>query len=57
MKKRAKRLTLNRETVLGLELQRTSGGGPVRTGYPFPCPYSGQNTCATCEMTCTSNYC
>lgn len=57
MKKKAKKLTLSRETVLGLELQKTVGGGPVRTGYPFPCPYSGEDTCTTCATFCTSNYC
>jgi hypothetical protein len=57
MKKRAKKLTLSRETVSTLELQPAVGGGGARTVYPFPCPYSGENTCATCQGTCTSNYC
>ena len=56
MRKRPKKLTLSRETVLGLELKQTVGGG-TRTVYPFPCPYSGENTCATCAGVCTSNYC
>jgi hypothetical protein len=56
MKNRVKKLTLNRETLADLELRQTAAGA-VRTGYPFPCPYSGQNTCATCQFTCTSNYC
>jgi len=56
MKRKSKKLTLSRETVLTLELQQTLGGG-TRTVYPFPCPYSGENTCATCQGTCTSNYC
>ena len=57
MKKRAKKLTLSRETVSTLELPQAVGGGGARTVYPFPCPYSGENTCATCQGTCTSNYC
>lgn len=32
-------------------------GCPSFTCYPGNCQYSGQNTCFTCEMTCTTNYC
>lgn len=72
MKKRTKKLVLNRETLAGLDrsnLQQAAGG----TGYPSyetcytyqgyscqpnRCPYSeGRNTCFTCEGTCTTNYC
>lgn len=57
MKKRPKKLTLSRDTVMGLELQQRVVGGGTRTVYPFPCPYSGENTCETCAGVCTSNYC
>jgi hypothetical protein len=56
MKKRAKKFSLNRETVLALDDLQTVAGG-ARTVYPFPCPYSGEFTCTTCASFCTSNYC
>lgn len=53
MKKTAKKLALNRETLTNLE----ENLGQVAGGITLRCPYSGQNTCNTCVATCTSNYC
>lgn len=57
-RKTVKKLVLNRETLI--ELDR-SALAPVAAGYTYTacpyCPYSGENTCATCQATCTSNYC
>ena len=60
MKKRVKKLTLNRETLLSLDgfhLQQAEGGatGVLCTTYTNCC--SGYNTCATCRVTCTTKYC
>ena len=69
MKKRTKKLVLNRETLAGLDrsdLQGAAGGVSYVGCYtyqayscqPNRCPYSeGRNTCFTCEGTCTTNYC
>jgi hypothetical protein len=57
MKKKAKRLTLNRETLAGLEndkLEQVAGG--AFTDNPDIC-FSGQRTCGTCVQTCTTNRC
>jgi natural product precursor len=54
VKKKIKKLTLNRETLLELdrpELRQAVGG------YTLHCQYSGYNTCNTCEATCTTNFC
>jgi hypothetical protein len=51
-----KKLTLNRETLTELDrldLRRADGGV---TG-PRACPFSGYNTCGTCQATCTTNFC
>lgn len=56
MKKKLKKLVLNRETLAELdrpELQAAAGGA---TGARA-CPYSGYRTCTTCQATCTTNYC
>lgn len=50
-----KKLSLHRETLAQLEqpdLHLVAGGV-----YTDRCPYSGQNTCNTCEGVCTTNYC
>jgi hypothetical protein len=73
MKKNFKKLSLHRETLIGLDrpaLGQVGGGTgvsdyctqnqytcPSFTCYPDRCQYSGRNTCFTCEMTCTTNYC
>jgi hypothetical protein len=54
MKKTAKKLSLHRETLAQLgqdDLQQAAGGVTVR------CEYSGYQTCATCQLTCTTNKC
>lgn len=68
MKKTHKRLTLNRETLVALdrsELRPVNGASdaysdcytcPSFTCKP-PCDFSNRNTCTTCQMTCTTNYC
>jgi hypothetical protein len=63
-KNRLKKLALHRETLTDLDhsgLKEVGGGTgytcPSFTCYPGRCQYSGQNTCFTCEMTCTTNYC
>jgi hypothetical protein len=68
MKKTHKRLTLHRETLVGLdrsELTPVNGGtGEYSTCYGCAsftcmpkCQDSGRNTCTTCQGTCTTNYC
>lgn len=68
MKMKAKKLALHRETLVDLgrnRLGKAAGGWPTffdcpsYTCYPRVCQYSeyDQNTCLTCEQTCTSNYC
>ena len=50
-----RKLVLNRETLVELDrmnLEHAAGGAPTRF-----CPYSGYNTCGTCEATCTTNLC
>jgi len=54
MKKKSKKLTLNRETLTQLDqdnLQQAAGAATARTCY------SGYRTCATCELTCGTNEC
>ena len=68
MKKKVKKLVLNRETLASLDppdLQRAAGGTgythytcPSFTCQPYNCQFSdGRDTCYTCENTCTTNYC
>lgn len=62
-----KKLALHRETLSDLDRTRlghAAGGGtetyffcPSYTCYPGVCQFSDYNTCLTCEMTCTTNYC
>lgn len=56
MKKRAvKKLNLNRETVVqleGVQLQDAVGASS-----PAICTFSGYQSCASCRVTCTTNYC
>ncbi len=54
MKKKIKKLTLNRETLVQLDQGDLQG---VAGGYTPRCQYSGQQTCNTCEGVCTTNYC
>jgi hypothetical protein len=57
MKKTAKKMVLNRETLGHLEhsLEKVAGGA---TGYSYcHCPDTGRQTCNTCEATCTTNFC
>lgn len=57
MKKKTKRLKLSRETLAGLEnnnLEQVAGG--AYTDNPNIC-FSGQQTCGTCVLTCTTNRC
>lgn len=54
MRKKSKKLTLNRETLTQLErpdLEQVAGGATLRTCY------SGYRTCGTCELTCGTNEC
>jgi hypothetical protein len=63
MKKNLKKLALHRETLA--ELDRPSLGGAAGpqptyafTCFPYGCEYSRvQQTCATCNLTCTTNLC
>jgi hypothetical protein len=55
LKKQPKKMTLNRETLR--ELDQTEAMNVAGAAITIRCPYSGQNTCATCVGTCTSNYC
>lgn len=66
MKRRPKKLALNRETLSGLEqsleqeLQQVAGGATLTCMAPHShCEYSGagRRTCLTCQLTCTTNYC
>lgn len=58
-KKELKKLVLNRETLA--ELDRfdlwQAHGGATQTCRPDFCDFSGRNTCTTCQLTCTTNYC
>lgn len=72
-KNRLKKLALHRETLAELDRPdlKGIGGGtgtsayctqnqytcPSFTCYPDRCQYSDRDTCFTCEMTCTTNYC
>lgn len=54
--KKTKKLQLNRETLTQLdnsELHQVAGGATVGPG----CWSGGRRTCATCELTCTTNEC
>ena len=67
MKKRTKKLALNRETLTRLEhdLGHVAGGATAvadcgtRTCMPphSGCEFSGRQTCFTCQATCTTNLC
>lgn len=60
-KKISKKLVLSRETLAQLnqgELLKAKGGfTPFTCQAPPACEYSGQNTCPTCNLTCTTNRC
>ena len=56
-KKLPKKLSLNRETLALLEqpaLQEAAGGVTATCGG---CQFSGRQTCGTCQVTCTTNFC
>jgi hypothetical protein len=65
MKKQMKKLALHRETLAELDrlnLLTAVGGAtlntcPSYTCYPANCDFSGRNTCTTCQLTCTTNFC
>jgi hypothetical protein len=54
MKKQMKKLSLNRETLTGLDedLGQVAGGVTLKA-----CTFSGYNTCQTCGATCGTNLC
>ncbi len=56
MKKRATKVRLHRETLLNLDAVQYVGGG-ISLTCPDRCDYSGRNTCTTCKVTCTTNFC
>jgi hypothetical protein len=56
LKKRVKKLALHRETLVQLaqnDLGYVAGG----VTNPPDCEFSNRNTCATCNLTCTTNLC
>lgn len=58
MKRKPKKLQINRETLLSLDrlhLQRVAGGESVQCTYTNCC--SGYQTCATCGGQCGSKLC
>jgi hypothetical protein len=67
MKKKTKKLALNRDTLLSLDqnLWQVAGGttqvdvcGTRSCAPPYShCEYSGQRTCNTCAGSCTTNLC
>jgi hypothetical protein len=64
MKKTAKRLMLNRETLVHLEQNpgQVAGGVTAVTdcgsqSCPVLCTFSGYRTCVTCGGTCGTNLC
>jgi hypothetical protein len=59
MKKTAKKMVLNRETLVRLEqsLDQVAGGFDTNEYSFCRCPDTGRDTCMTCEATCTTNFC
>jgi len=60
MKKKTKKLSLNRETLVHLDrnLSQVGGGATQFTVCgSCNCTFSGRATCNTCEATCTTNFC
>ena len=58
MKKGLKKLELNRETLRALDhLQLQEAAGRATTDCTYTNCCSGQATCATCRVTCTSKLC
>jgi hypothetical protein len=68
VRKTRKKLTLHRETLVELDradLQPVNGAtGAHSTCYGCisytcrpACEYSGRNTCTSCQLTCTTNFC
>ncbi len=53
MKKRSKKLRLNRETILKLEeSELAKGGKDVTYTCGFPCPYPSVDMCPVTEIRC-----
>jgi natural product precursor len=64
MKRKPKKLSLNRETLADLdrsEIRQVVGGNVSNvatcTQRPNVCDFSGRATCTTCQLTCTTNQC
>ena len=61
MRKRVKKLVVHRETLRQLDqltLEQIDGGtGDATVTCPERCTWSGRNTCNSCELTCTTNFC
>ncbi len=63
MKRKPKKLSLNRETLTDLDnnVIRHVVGGVSNvascTCRPNNCDFSGRATCTTCQLTCTTNFC
>jgi hypothetical protein len=55
MKKQMKKLVLNRETLVGLDVNLGQVAGGLTN--PKACQDSGYNTCQTCQATCGTNLC
>jgi hypothetical protein len=54
MKKKMKKLTLSKETLVHLEEDLVKAAG----GITLRCQYSGYRTCGTCDnQTCGTNLC
>jgi hypothetical protein len=64
MKRKPKKLSLNRETLAELDrsdIKYVAGGNVSNvatcTQRPDVCDFSGRATCTTCQLTCTTNLC
>jgi hypothetical protein len=68
VRKTHKRLTLNRETLVELDRSELQPVNGATTAYSTcygcasftcrpACEFSNRNTCTTCQMTCTTNFC
>jgi hypothetical protein len=64
MRKRTKRLVLNRDTLVKMEhnLEQVEGAATAVTdcgsaSCPVLCTFSGYRTCVTCGGTCGTNLC
>ena len=55
-KNKAAKLVLNRETLAELQSPELHQVAGALTERPWQC-FSGYNTCGSCRVTCTTNYC